>query len=269
MPTTSAGYDAGVPGFTAIRETAEASVLFQTFFQGDVIWDGMQLISSTAVDAGNTPTGVLRPGLVMGRLDSDGSWINFDATATNGAQEAQGVLVTQVNMLDYTTGSSGARLSGVIVIGGKAKVSMLQGFNHIARHQLAVRGFRFDDNLTFVGSASALRQVSKAANYTVVSGDHGVRFLATTGAVVFTLPAIAPGLYFEFLNAVDATMTVASAEGDNVVASGDLSADSIAFATAANKIGGFISLEAIYIGSTLKWLPTIKNASVTIATIAT
>ena len=227
------------------------------------------MIASTAIDAGNSPTGILRPGLVMGRLDSDGSWVHFDATATNGSQEAQGVLVTQVNMLDYTSGSAGARLSGVIVIGGKAKVSMLQGFNHIARHQLAVRGFRFDDNLTFIGSSSALRQVSKAADYTVVAADHAKRFLATTGAVTFTLPTIAPGLYFEFLNTVDATMTITSAEADNIITDADLSADSIAFSTAAHKIGGYASLEAIYIGSTLKWLPTIKNASVTVATVAT
>lgn len=258
MASTASGFTAGLPGFTAKRETVEANFTFQTFFYGDVVFDAAPVIASTAVDSGNTPTSILRPGLILGKLDSDGSWVQYSPTATDGSQEARGVLVTEVNMTDYTTGSAAARMGLGIVIAGKAKESMLVNLDYAARNQLAARGFILDgDNWGL--SNCPRRRVMKAADYTVLATDHLSLFITKTGAVTFTLPTIAVGLTFWFLNGVDANMTIASAEGDNVIVDNDLSADSVAFSTSSHKIGGYVKMEAIYVDSTLKWLPTYLN----------
>jgi len=261
MVTAAVGFDPGVPGFTTARTSGESAVLWQSFFQGDVVFDGMPVVDSTAVDSANIPTSLLRPGLVMAKLDASGNWVDYDPTATDGSQEARGILVQEINLLDYSTGSAATRLNGSIVVAGKAKANQLINLDQQARQQLNRRGFSFDDD-AWLGVSSFRRRVTKAADYTVVAADHGTLFQAITGAVNFTLPAIASSLGFvaEFLNCVDANMTVTSA---------DLSADSVAFSTASHKIGGRVMVECVYVGSTLKWIITIKNASTNVATIAT
>lgn len=97
-------------------------------------------------------------------------------------------------------------------------------------------------------------EVAKTANYTVLGSDNGKLF-TTTGAgaaVTFTLPAVKSGYCYGFLNAADQNMTVASAEGDNIVTVNDLSADSVAFSTSSEKIGAFVKLYTNSAGT--KWL---------------
>lgn len=109
---------------------------------------------------------------------------------------------------------------------------------------------------TFMGRAPALgandqienlaflpRVQVKTANYTVVSADSGSIFTTTgaTAAVNFTLPAIADGPFiFWFINGADQNMTVTSGTADTLVAFNDLTADSVAFSTASEKIAGAI-----------------------------
>ena len=261
------GFDPGTPGFTAARISAESAVLFQSFFLGDVVYDGLQIIDSTAIDAGNSPTSILRPGLVMAKLDSNGAWVDYDPTATDGSQEARGISVQEINLIDYTTGSSATRMWGSIVLAGKAKASALIGLDQQARNQLARRGMMFDDDVWFPVSLIR-RRVTKAANYTLVAADHGTQFQAITGAVTFTLPPIASNLGFcvEFLNAVDANMAITSPEGTNIVSAGSLGVTTLTFSTASNKIGAHIRLEAMYVNATLKWVFSILNASTNIVT---
>ena len=83
----------------------------------------------------------------------------------------------------------------------------------------------------------------------------------------FTLPAILPGLSFKFKGVVDQNMTVTSAEGDNVVALNDASADSIAFSTSSQKIGSGAVVYSNAAGT--KWLVDLANAGVAAATVAT
>lgn len=269
MVETTLGFGSNnVPGFTAIRESYENNVLFQSFFMGDVVFDPMPLISSTAVDSGNSGnTLILRPGLLLGKLDSDGSWVAYDPTATNGAQVAQGVLVNEVNMLDYSTGAAAARLGQAVVICGKIKAAMVLNLDQLARNQLMRRGFTFDDG-KFVNLASADRVVPKTANYTITANDHGTLFTnaGASGAVTFTLPTIAVGLRYEFLVVADQNVTVTSAEGDNVIIDNDASADSIAFSTASHKIGGRVVLEAIYVAGVLKWMASGQTNAQTTTT---
>lgn len=82
---------------------------------------------------------------------------------------------------------------------------------------------------------------AKTAAYTVKESECGTLFTTrgASGAVTFTLPAASgnSGLWFEFFNVADQNMTVATAD-EELVAMNDLTADSIAFSTSSEKIGG-------------------------------
>lgn len=263
------GFDPGTPGFTAQRISSESSVLFQSFFLGDVVYDGLQMVDSTAVDSGNSPTSILRPGLVMAKLDSNGAWVDYDPTATDGSQEARGILVQEVNLLDYSTGSAATRLWGAIVIGGKAKASALLNLDQQARNNLIKRGFIFDDDVWFPMTETR-RRVVKTGNYTVVAADHGTLFQATTANVNFTLPAIASNVGFsaEFLRCDDFNLVITSAEGTNILVDGNAGATSLTFSTASHKIGARVKVEAMYVNATLKWVVTNKSGPGNVITIA-
>lgn len=269
MVSTSPGFSPGTPGFSAVRSSSESNTLWQSFFLGDVAYDPLPVINSAAVDSGNTPTSLLRPGLVMAKLDADGTWVDYDPTATDGSQEARGILVQEVNLLDFTSGSAAARMANALVILGKAKASALLNLDQQAKTQLAMRGFTFDDDVWTRGPVR--RTMPKTADYTVTAADHATKFTTAgaSGAVIFTLPAIACGLMYEFKNLVDQNMTVASAEGDNVIVDNDTSADSVAFSTTSHKIGGHVRFRAVYVSSTLKWEVEVLSPSTCTITTAT
>lgn len=92
------------------------------------------------------------------------------------------------------------------------------------------------------------RYVTKAASYTVLYQETGTVFVTTgaTAAVTFTLPAItagsSAGWNFTFISGADQTMTVATATADTFVVYNDLTADSIAFSTSSEKIGGVVDV---------------------------
>ena len=84
---------------------------------------------------------------------------------------------------------------------------------------------------------------TKVAAYTVTARETGTWFL-TTGAttdITFTLPAISDGPFiFFFVNIADFELLVASAAADTLVTFNDAQADSVAFTTASEQIGGFV-----------------------------
>ena len=85
-------------------------------------------------------------------------------------------------------------------------------------------------------------QSNKTANYTVLAKDNGMEF-TTTGAgaaVVFTLPTLAPGLWFKFRNCVNQDMTVAAATANTIMSFNDTAASSVVLNTANEKIGGVL-----------------------------
>jgi hypothetical protein len=199
------------------------------------IFDPMPAIKSTAVDSGNTPTTHLRGGLVMAKITSGGLWAEYDPSQTDGRQIARGVLMGGLSML--STSGAAEQKQGVILIGGLLKASQLLGLDASARQQLS-RTFIFDDDIQGrIWGGSFFQEVSKAANYTVVAADNLTEFVATA-AVDFTLPAIGRGYRFKFRQTADADLNVISAEGDNIVAEGNATADQVGFATSSEKIGG-------------------------------
>ena len=122
----------------------------------------------------------------------------------------------------------------------------------------------------FMGPLRFSGQYDKTADYTIPANAFiGALFTnaGAVGAVVITLPALAPNRVFGFRVIADQTLTVASAAGDDMVTKNDASADSVAFSTANEKIGGGVLIESNSDGT--KWLVTNISAGSNTITVAT
>lgn len=254
----SYGWYAGEPGTTALLSSAESNIFWGTQPVVTAQYSFADIVS-TATDATNSPTTILRPGLILGKITATGLWTAYSPTATDGSQQAVGILVTEINMNDPVTASVANRVAS-IAVSGPVKASALYGLDYISRKQLRAAGFLFDDAPTTGYGVPFIRVVAKAADYTVTAADHGTLFTATTGAVTFTLPTLAAGLHFMFYNLVDASMSIVSAgSADDIVTDGDLSADSVTFSTASHKIGGGVMVVAN--ADATKWLTFFMGAA--------
>lgn len=246
---------AGLPGMNTPVTSTEVAFLW-----GPNTWYLVKgvVLTSGAVDAGNTPTTDLRPGLVLGKVASSGEYTAYSATATNGSQIAEGILASGIRMLDPLSGSASDKL-GQMVVGGAVRGGQLTGLDSVARSQMRGR-IIFDDDL--VGGHWPYRQeVAKTSAYTVGSTtsallESGTLYTNTgaVGSVTFTLPTLAAGLVYHFLVVADQTIVVASAAGDDMVVPNDAAADSVSFATAGDKIGGLVTVASNAAGT--KWIVT-------------
>ncbi len=258
--STSYGYSNGEPGWTASVSTTEANIFWGTDPTKKVEYQIASILAAT-VDSGNTPTTLLRQGLVIAKITASGLYTAYSPTATDGSQQAIGVLPQEINMLDPVTGSVAIRVSPIVIC-GPVRASALVNLDNMARKQLEAGGIVFDDTRGSGFGVPYIRELAKAANYTVVAADNGTQFNATTGAVVFTLPTLAAGLHFTFYNEVDADMTITSAAGNDIIADGDVAASSVAFSTTGHKIGSCAKLVANEAGT--KW--RLYNLGGTLAT---
>jgi lipopolysaccharide export system protein LptA len=99
-------------------------------------------------------------------------------------------------------------------------------------------------DITQVGTAQLTafrrRVVAKVGDYSVQATDSGTIFTnyGAGVAVNFTLPAKATGLYYTFFCAADNSLTVTADIADKIVAFNDAAADSVAYSTAGDKLGG-------------------------------
>lgn len=260
---TSYGYSNGEPGWTASISTIEANIFWGTDPTKNVQY-GMASILAATVDAGNTPTTLLRQGLILGKITATGLYTVYSPTATDGSQQAVGVLPQEINMLDPVTGSTAIRVSP-IVITGPLRADALVNLDNVARKQLRIQGVIFDDERTQGAIVNWVRELNKATDYTVTAADSGTLFTASA-AVNFTLPTIAAGLSFSFLNLADSNMAITSAAGNDIVTDGDAAASSITFSTSSHKIGGWVDIIANAAGT--KWYASNRSAGATVLTIA-
>jgi len=238
----------GLPGMGPTVESSENSFLW-----GPNTWYLLKgiVVSSAAVDAGSTPTTDLRAGLVMGKVTSSGEYVAYSGTATDGSEVAEGVLFSGVRTLSPLTGTAVDQL-GQIVVGGAVKGGSLYGIDQLARAQMHGR-FVFDDDLP--GNTFGWKNVvAKTANYTVTASDKNTIFTnqGASGSVTFTLPTLAKGLKYRFFAEAAQNLIVASAVADTLVVFNDAAADSIAFQTASEIIGG--GIEVIANADATKWL---------------
>ena len=224
-------------------------------------------IDGATRDAAASPTSVLRVGLLLGVVTSSKKWKQYDPTATDGTQVARGILATPALRTVDIDGSNQDKAAAVIV-GGPVVASKLYNLDALARAHMYNR-FIFDDDLA--GNMFGWRQViAKTANYTVTAADNGTIFTnqGAAGAVNFTLPTIARGLKFRFFVEADQNLTITAAAADTLVVFNDAAADSIAFSTASEKIGG--CFEVIANADATKWLVFVMlGAETQTPTIAT
>ncbi len=228
-----------LPGMGTPSTTYEAAMTWGPMSQL-LWWNGY--IASATIDSGNSPTNILRPGLLLGQITSTGQWTNYSPTATDGSQVAGAILPFGLSMLDYLTNTNQQKFIG-IVVGGRGKGANILGLDNMARAQLTPK-FIFDDNLFGNQWFDWPNFVSKTAAYQVLSTDNFTLFdnVGATGAVTFTLPAIANGYKFGFRVQADQTVTVASTEGTNIVTFNNASASSVAYSTGGSKIGGMFTV---------------------------
>lgn len=231
-------------------------------------------IGSASVDAGNTPTTMLRAGLILAKKTSDGKYYPATATATDGTQNAELILAESVNMLD-ANGTAQDRASAEVYSGGVFSGSSLPSgsgagcFTTLTRRQLEGTGkFQFDDDNLNAGKGIVQRaayEVTKTAAYTIVAGDNGTRFDNTgaTASATLTLPAIAAG--YEFLVRANANqaLIVASPEGSNIIAKNNLTASNLAYSTSGQIIGGTLSIKSNMAGT--KWEATNLSGDCTLS----
>lgn len=89
------------------------------------------------------------------------------------------------------------------------------------------------------------RIIVKTASFTANARETGTffTFVGTTAAVVATLPVLVVGTswIYEFFNGTDQNMTVTAGTADTAITFNDLAADSVAFSTSSEKIGGQIT----------------------------
>jgi hypothetical protein len=86
---------------------------------------------------------------------------------------------------------------------------------------------------------------AKTAAYTCKKQDTGTVFttVGATAAITFTLPPISDGpFHFIFICGEDYGMTVAAHTADTMLTMNDKAADSIAFNTTAERIGGMVEV---------------------------
>lgn len=258
-----------LPGITSIRQNAEKAVWWgRENFNLDF---SNLVIVSTATDAGATPTSDLRAGLLLGRVTSSGKLTTWNPDAVDGSEVVAGVLLRDLSMLS-DEGVAEDKYGHVLLAGCVRSADLLiEGTvftsstdQYIARKQMIGSGrFIFDDDVlggsAFMGCP--LRTIDAGGTtLTPTVAQNGTRYtLSNAASVTVTLPALKPGLVYEFLRTGDEEMIIASAEGDNMLVGNDLSADSITFTTAGNHIGAMVRVEGIYAGTTLKWLVTVPH----------
>lgn len=253
-----------VPGLTASRETYEAEFRWGSQYQGVF---ANALISGSAVDSGNTPTFQLRPGLLLGQITASGKYTNYSPTATDGSEVASAVLIEGLRMLDFNNVATDRFYA--VLVGGPVQKSKLLNFDLMARGQMDK--FIFDDIFQIPGNHwfPWKRFQTKTAAYTVVANDNYTLFdnVGAGAAITFTLPVLAAGYFFGFRVQADQNVTVASNEGDNMVAFNDASADSVAFSTGGELIGGMLVVFTNPAGT--KWIVQNVSAGANTVTVAT
>jgi len=240
----------GVPGAGAIELTTEREILWG----GDAA-KGMAIYKSavmdgTARDAGNTPTTVLRPGLLLGIITATGQYKEYNPAGTDGSEVASLILSVELRAQDFDANNADRVFPALCA--GPVKAGQLLLLDVQARGQLQ-RQFLFDDDL--IGNINPFPQVvAKTAAYTVTAADNNTVFTTqgAAGTVAFTLPTLARGLRYRFFNEAAEDMTVASVVTDEMVAFNDLTADSVGFTTASEEIGG--AIEVMANADATKWI---------------
>ena len=249
------------PGLTTSRESYEAEFRWGSQFQGVF---ANALIDGATVDAGDTPTFELRPGLLLGQVISTGKYKAYSPTATDGTEVAAAVLIEGLRMLDFSNAAVDRFYA--VLVGGPVQATKILGLDLNARQQMDK--FIFDDIFNIPGNHwyPWKRFQSKTASYTIVANDNFSHFDNTGagGAVTFTLPAIANGYIFGFTGMVNQNLLVTSNEGTNMVLLNNASLSTAAYQTSGQIIGASFRIYSNAAGT--KWIVENVSAGVSLVT---
>ena len=252
---TSFANEYSVPGMTAQYTTITSDILWgRAELQ---IYESV-LLSGAARDAGNTPTTLLRPGLLLGQVTATKKWKEWNPTGTDGSEFIAGVLLTDISAQLLATNED--RFMGFVLKRGMVKASKLivpgaasativgAALEYVIRNALA-KNFLLDDKPQWpMGGYRKIRVVTD--DTTVTAADHLTLFIANkAGTVTFTLPTMLEGLEFEFTSLTDNAMAVVSTPADTLLTVNDIAADSITLGTSGEIIGGTIRIVGVNTGA--------------------
>lgn len=142
----------GSPGVGTLDQTFEAEILW-----GGDNSKGIALYKSAVIDgatrsAGNTPTTVLQPGLLLGKVTATGKLKQWDDGAGDGTETIAGILIEQLKMTDGD-GNNADRVLRVLVWGAIKVGSLLvkgvafdgHADEAAGRTELNAKNFMLDD----------------------------------------------------------------------------------------------------------------------------
>lgn len=253
----------GVPGHGAVVETSDREILWGGDSAKGLVLRKSAIISGAARDAGNSPTTVLRRGLLLGKVDATGEMEEWDADASDGTQNIAGILNAELRAQDFDANNADRAygmliraplLASQLLIQGTALTSHVDEF--LARRQLVAAGCILDDDPFgyLAGQGGRVARVTGTTD-TLTEDENGTTlFYSNAASVTVTLPTIKPGLEYTLIREGDEEFIVTSGEGDNVIVINDLLADSITFTTAGEHKGVTVRLRSVYMGTTLVWL---------------
>lgn len=122
----------------------------------------------------------------------------------------------------------------------------------------------------YAGGGTKVPIMALTASYTINVADSG-KFITTrgaSGAVVVTLPTVSTGfagVEFSIFNAVDQDLTLTAQTNGQIMFKNDVAANSVAYSTAAEKIGG--AFRAVCDGTSWLVMPLAEEAqTITVAT---
>lgn len=174
-------------------------------------------------------------------VTDDGTYLDYDPGSITAVTKPIGHLVDTV-VVDGVNNKQGR-----VFIGGIFDVSEIIGLDQAAVDVLLQRGY------TLEGARITGGVKIKGSNYVITANDHGCLFVANA-AVSFTLPTKENGLWFDFLQSVNADMTVSTGNSD-IVVKNNANATSVAFSTSNQKIGSKCRLKCVYVDiNTLAWV---------------
>lgn len=247
-----------VPGLSSQYDTITKDILWG---REDWTWYTSALVSGAARDGGNTPTTLLRPGLLLGIITATKKWVQWDPTATDGSENIAGVLFADISA--QILGANADRFMGLILIrGGVKAASLIRGGNAsygiasdayeaTIRKQMA-KNFIFDDKPQYTAFGWARTRVITATTLTVTAADQDTLFVMNqSGSCTVTLPVMLDGFRCGFYNIANQNLIIASNPADTLVCLNDVAADSIALQTANELIGGMFEVLGISTGQAL------------------
>ncbi|MCI0333554.1 MAG: hypothetical protein L0228_10065 [Planctomycetes bacterium] len=227
------------------------------------------VISGTIRDDANTPTTIIRPGLLLGKISASGEYEEWDADVATGTQFFAGVLDAEMRAQDFSANNVD-RVFRVLVARApvKARKLLIQGaafVGHVdeflARQLMVQAGFVLDDDPQgyLSGLVPRFETVTGTSEALTTAMNGSTRFYNNAASVTVTLPAAKPGLVYDLIRAADEEFIVVSPTADNVIVGNDLSADGVTFTTAGQHIGARVRVRSVYVGATIKWIAELPT----------